>query len=174
MVNTMATPTHKILIEKATGKIVPPVYTIDSERPEPPDCLWHIIQPGTWLWDHFCEDPPKDIGHIDIDNSYFDFESDQWNEVPSSSVPSFENAKFCRNELLKQSDRVVSKITDPAELAKWTTYRQQLRNMFVGIPEDFDWNMLVYPRSPDDIAELHRLAEAGDEEAQAIIQRDNL
>lgn len=170
----MATPTHKILVEKATGKIVQPVHTIDSERPEPPDCQWHIIEEGTWLWDHFCEDPPKDISHIDIDNSYLDFETGQWVEVPTSSLPSFENAKFCRNELLKQSDRTVSRITDPEELAKWTVYRQQLRNMFVGIPEDFDWNMLVFPRSPDDIAEIKRLAAEGDDEAQQILIRDNL
>jgi len=168
------TITHKILLNKDTGKVVQPVYLVENERPEPPDCIWHFIEAGTWLHDHFCCDPPIDISHIDIEEAYFDFESNTWNEVPSSSVPSFSKTKFNRNELLKQTDRTISALTDIDKINSWALYRQQLRNMFVGVPEDVDWNMIVFPRNPDDIAVLKKLAAAGDADAAAIIKKDKL
>ena len=165
---------HKILVEKETGKIITPVYLIENERPAPPDCVWHTIEEGTWLYKHFSMDPPEDISHLSIEETFWDFEAEEWIEVPTASIPTFENTKRNRNELLKLSDRVFSTITDPVEVARWTTYRQQLRDAFVDLPVDFDWNMFVFPRTPTDIDELKRKAAEGDTEAAKIVKKDKL
>lgn len=168
------TVTHKILINKETGKISSPVYLIENKRPEPPDCIWHDIEKGTWLYNHFCCDPPINLSHMDINEAYWDFEAEEWIEVPTESYPTFEKTKINRNELLKNSDRIFVTLTNAAEIDAWKLYRQQLRDMFVNLPDNFDWNEIIFPRTPDDIAELHRLANEGNEEAANIILRDKL
>lgn len=166
--------THKILVSNETGKVIHPAHLVDDPRPAPPDCTWINIKPGDVLYFNYCMDPPQSAGNIDLNELVWDFESQSWIEVLSESYPTYEKTKFNRNEFLKESDKIVATITDPTELQGWLTYRQQLRNMFVGLPDDFDWNEIVFPRTPNDIAELKRKAAAGDEEAAAIILRDNL
>lgn len=170
----MADAIHKILVDKTTGKIQQPVHLIESKRPNPPDQIWIIIAPGTALYNHFSMDPPLDISHLDLDEIYWDFQGNAWVEVPTSKLPSFEAAKINRNEKLKVSDKIIADCTDPVEVSAWAKYRQDLRDLFVNIPEDFDWNMLVFPRDPTDIASLKAKAAAGDKEAADIITRDNL
>lgn len=168
------TITHKILVNKETGKLMQPVYKIDDPRPCPLDAEWIEIQPGTALHNHYCVEPPIDVSHLDLDEMYWDFQSQTWIEVDTDKLPSYEKTKFNRNELLKQSDRVFATVTDPVEIEGWKKYRQELRDMFVGKSADYDWNMVVFPRTPIDIAELKRKAAEGDAEAAEIVLRDNL
>lgn len=168
------TVTHKILVNAETGKLIQPAYEIDHPRPCPPDAVWIEILPDTVLYKHYCIDPPEDISHVDLAELYWDFEGKYWVEVETTSLPSFEKTKFNRNELLKDSDRIFVNLTDSAEIEGWKKYRQELRDMFVGKSDDYDWNMVVFPRTPVDIAELKRKAAEGDTEAAEIIVRDNL
>lgn len=170
----MMSITHKILVNNETGKILHPAYLINDPRPAPPDCTWVEIQPGDALYLNYCMNPPQNCGNVDLNELVWDFTSGTWIEVLSQSFATYERVKFARNELLKGSDRIFETITDPVEIEAWKLYRQQLRNMFVNLPDDFDWNTIIFPRKPTDIAELKRLAAEGDEEAAAIILRDNL
>lgn len=166
--------THKILVSNDTGKVIHPAYELSHPRPCPPDCTWIELAEGEALYNHYCMNPPGDVSHLDINEIYWDFEGSGWVEVPTTSLPSYEMSKFNRNEYLKGSDIKVATITDPVELAGWILYRQQLRDMFKDLPVDYDWNMLVFPRRPTDIAALKEKAAAGDAEAAAIVLRDNL
>jgi hypothetical protein len=168
------TITHKILVSNDTGKVIHPAYEIDHPRPCPSDCTWIELKTGEALYNHYCIDPPVDVAHLDLNEIYWDFEGSGWVEVPTTSLPSYEKSKFTRNELLKGSDLRVATCTDPVELEAWKLYRQQLRDMFKDLPLDYDWNMLVFPRRPQDIAALKEKAAAGDAEAAAIVLRDNL
>lgn len=164
--------THKILVSKETGRIIEPVYPIDDPRPEPLDCKWIELVPGTAA--HKCYVTNEDVSHLDMAATYWDFETGEWVEVPTSSVPSKARTKYNRNELLKSTDRVFATCTDPEEIALWLDYRQKLRTMFDNLPEDFDYNMIVFPRNPADIRALREKAAAGDQEAIEIIKRDGL
>ena len=166
--------THKILVNNDTGKVIHPPHLIDDPRPAPPDCTWVEIRPGDALYLNYCMDPPQHCGNVDLNELVWDFESNNWIEVLSQSFATYEKVKFARNELLKSSDRIFATLTDSAEIDAWKLYRQQLRDMFVNLPDDFDWNTIVFPRRPTDIAELKRLAAEGDAEAAAIVLRDNL
>ncbi len=166
--------THKILVDNNTGKVIHPVYPIESERLAPPDCTWVKIYPGDVLYLNYCCNPPQNCGNIDLNELIWDFESENWIEVISESFATYEKVKFSRNEFLKQSDRVFANLTNQAEIDAWSAYRQQLRNMFVGLPDNFDWNKTIFPRTPTDISELKRLAAEGNAEAAAIVLRDNL
>lgn len=168
------TITHKILVSNDTGKVLHPAYEIDHPRPCPPDCTWIPLKPEEALYNHYCIDPPVDVSHLDLNEIYWDFEGTGWVEVSTTSLPSYERSKFNRNELLKSTDKIVANCADPEELAGWILYRQQLRDMFKDLPFDYDWNMLVFPRTPTDIAALKEKAAAGDAEAAAIVLRDNL
>lgn len=165
---------HKILVEKDTGKVIHPAYPLYDPRPEPPDAVWVQIKPGDVLYHHYSMIPPQDAGNLDLNELYWDFETENWIESITDKEPTLSMVKFSRNELLKQTDKKLATITDPDELQSWIDYRQQLRDMFVGLPDDFRWSTIVFPRSPSDIAELKRLAAEGDPEAAAIVLRDNL
>jgi hypothetical protein len=164
--------THKILISNDTGRIILPIYVIDDPRPCPPDATWMEIDPDTSIYKHYVG--LEDVHHLDIEATYWDFETNAWIEVPTSGGPSYEKTRFNRNELLKQTDKVFAKVTDPVEIQQWITYRQQLRTMFDGLPEDFDWNEIIFPRTPMDIKALKDKAAAGDAFAIEIVTRDNL
>lgn len=89
-----------------------------------------------------------------------------------------EFAKFVRNNRLIHSDKVLSTLIDEnaseAEINRWVVYRQQLRDFFIDKPEDYDYEKLIWPRTPEDIDELKRKAAEGNQEAAQIVQRDNL
>ena len=83
--------------------------------------------------------------------------------------------KNVRNVRLAASDSIIAELTDEVEIARWVEYRQQLRDFFVGKPDNFDYeNNLIWPRTPQDIDALKERAAAGDAESAAIIARDNL
>jgi hypothetical protein len=166
------TITHKVLVSKDTGRIQFPVYTIDDPRPCALDCEWHYLTPGTAAHTHLVL--KEDVSHLDMEKTYWDFEANEWVEVPSSSFPTFEMVKYSRNEMLRASDKVFAKLTDSAEIQAWVDYRQQLRTMFDNIPANFNWATIVFPRNPRDIAALKEKAAQGDTEAIAIIERDGL
>ena len=171
----MSQITHKILVNKYTGKIVQPVHEVTSEFPEPPDCVWKEIVPGTHLYGHFCVEPPEDLSHLDINESYFNFQTNQWVEVASTlQTGSIDQNKKIRNDLLKQSDVFLAEEFDPEIIQQWIDYRAKLRAVFDELADDFDHTTIVWPRTPRDIAELKKLAAAGDEEAIEIINRDGL
>ena len=167
---------HKILVSKETGKMIFPVHTIDDPRPEPLDAKWIPIDSVTApaLYGHFSMDPPNDASHIDLYETYWDFDLNEWVEVSAPEATNFEKVKFSRNELLKQSDKHIVDATSPEERAAWMLYRQQLRDMFVGTPPDFEWSKVIFPRNPVDIQTLKDLAAAGDTFAAEIIERDGL
>lgn len=164
--------THKVLVSKETGRIIAPVHTIDDPRPEPLDCSWIPLVPGTAAHKLFVAN--EDVGHLNMDLTYWNFETEAWVEVPATSIPTKEKTKANRDELLKASDRVFALCTDPVEIEQWKSYRQGLRTMFDNLPDDFDYNMIVFPRTPADIKALKDKAAAGDQEAIEIVQRDNL
>jgi hypothetical protein len=164
--------THKILVNKETGKMIYPVYPIDAPRPAPPDAEWHEIQPNSIPYKIFIS--TEDLTHLDLGEVYWDFEGNNWIEVPTSSVVTFEHVKTNRNELLKSSDRHIAQATDQTEINQWIAYRAGLRTLFENKSADFDWNMIVFPRMPSDINALHEKAANGDTEAAAIIEEEGL
>ena len=166
------TITHKVLVSKETGTIRSQVYEIDNPRPCALDCEWVNLTPGTAAYKHLVAN--EDVSHLDMDKTYWDFTAQEWVEVATTALPSLIKSKTTRNHMLVLSDAVFQTLTDPVEIQAWVTYRQQLRTMFDGLPADYDWNMLVFPRSPKEIAALKDLAAAGNVEAIAIIERDNL
>jgi len=125
------TATHKILVYKDTGKLLPHdrAQPMDIPRPAPPDAAWVPIEEGTALWNHFCEDPPIDISHIDLRNISWDFTNNVWVEVYNPPPVNLAKHKITRNNWLKHSDKLIVE-ADPADKAAWMTHRQQLRTMF--------------------------------------------
>jgi hypothetical protein len=121
---------HKILVNNETGKIIQPVHTIDDPRPQPPDATWITIMPGTALYNHFSMDPPVDISHIDLDNTYWNFTTNTWVEVISPPPTSLSAQRHARNNWLKNSDRHYANSKTAHEKTIWTQHRQQLRSLF--------------------------------------------
>jgi len=164
---------YKILVSNEDGKFQGPVYPIDDGRPMPPDMTWIPVEEGTCVYKLFIS--TEDVSHLDMVNTYWDFEANEWIEVPTPAQQATrDTVKGVRNALLKISDQHVVEETDPERLAQWLAYRDGLRNLFVGLPDDYDWTKIILPRTPDDIASLKEKAAAGDEEAAAIVLRDNL
>lgn len=164
--------THKVLVSKDTGRIIFPVHDANDPRPCPPDAEWIFLVPGTAAHKLLVAD--EDVSHLDMEATYWDFNAKAWVEVATTSLPSKERTKFNRNELLKSTDKVFANVTDPEEIEQWKAYREGLRTMFDNLPDDFDYNMIVFPRNPMDIKALKEKAAAGDPEAIEIVQRDNL
>jgi hypothetical protein len=163
---------YKILVSKDNGTMIFPVYEASNPRPCPPDAEWVYLTPDSVPYKGLVAN--QDVSHIDLDKTHWDFSTQTWIEVASTSLPTLENAKRNRNEILKNTDKVFATISDPDEIAAWVKFREQLRTMFDDLPDDFDYNMLVFPRSPVDIKELKEEAAAGDTEAAAIIKREGL
>lgn len=163
--------THKILVSKETGKIVSPIYESSNTRPEPPDAVWVPVEPGSVIYKMYVSNDY--FGKANPAETFWDFDDQHWVEVDAPS-PTLEMVKHSRNERLRLSDRIIGSVTDPAELAEWIAYRQELRDMFDNIPEDFNWEQISMPRTPHDIARLRELAAEGDTDAQDIIQKDGL
>lgn len=164
--------THKILVSKETGKMIFPVHLADDPRPTPLDAEWIFLVPESAAYKYLVSF--EDVSHLDMEETYWDFSTESWVEVPSKAVPTLARTKFNRNELLKQTDRVFAQVTDPEEIEQWITYRKGLRELFDSLPEDFDLNMIVFPRTPNDIKALKEKAAAGDPEAIEIVKRDGL
>lgn len=89
-------------------------------------------------------------------------------------MPTKDISKQIRNNLLVQSDNIIKDLHDEEQIARWVSYRQQLRTFFDTLPNDYDYEKIAWPRTPDDIDALYRLAEAGDKEAARIIKKDKL
>lgn len=89
-------------------------------------------------------------------------------------MPTKEISKQIRNNLLVESDRVIKELRDDTQINQWVIYRQQLRTFFDKLPDDYDYEKIIWPRTPIDIDELHRKAAEGDAEAVKIIKRDKL
>lgn len=163
----------KILVDDTTGKIVSPIYPANDLRPEPPNETWITIQEGTLPYKAYISN--EDISNIDLQNSYWDFSNSVWVEVPSPRTSiSKATAVFARDARLIASDKVFENLTDTTEINAWIDYRQKLRTLFDNLPDNYNWNELVYPKSPDDIKALKEKALNGDEEAKLIIAKENL
>lgn len=87
-------------------------------------------------------------------------------------MPTLEHSKKIRNHLLIETDLIVAELTDPEEIARWVHFRQLLRDFFIDKPGDYDYEKLVWPKSPRDIDALKIQAAAGNTEAQAILAKE--
>lgn len=87
-------------------------------------------------------------------------------------MPTLEHSKLIRNNLLKESDIIIAELYDETEINRWKHWRELLRNYFVDKPTDFDYEQLVWPKSPRNIDALKEKAAAGDEEAKSILAKE--
>lgn len=87
-------------------------------------------------------------------------------------MPTLEHSKIIRNHLLIDSDAIIAELIDPVEIQRWVHYRQLLRDFFVNKPADYDYEKLIWPKSPRDIDALKQKAQDGDADAQAILARE--
>jgi hypothetical protein len=84
-------------------------------------------------------------------------------------MATLEHSKIIRDHLLIRSDIIVSELTDPQEISRWTHYRQLLRDFFKDKPVDFDYQQIIWPKTPVDIDALKQKAADGDTEAANIL-----
>lgn len=89
-------------------------------------------------------------------------------------MPTKEISKQIRNNLLVQSDNIITELHDDTQINRWVAYRHQLRTFFDTLPDDYDFEKISWPRTPADIDELHRLAAIGEPEAIKTIKKDKL
>ena len=82
--------------------------------------------------------------------------------------------KQVRNNILIETDARLADIVDPVEIARWESYRQQLRTFFDDKPEGYNFLNFSWPDSPDSIDSLKEKANQGDNEAKEILKRKGL
>lgn len=82
--------------------------------------------------------------------------------------------KQIRNNILVETDIIITNIEDPTQLARWQTYREQLRTFFDDKPEGYNFIGFMWPDNPDNIDALLEKAAAGDAEAIAAVARKGL
>lgn len=79
-----------------------------------------------------------------------------------------------RDQLLCTSDQVFKDIYDPKLIERWKKYRHKLRTMFDNLPSNYNYDNIIWPRTPDDENALIKLAEQGDAEAKKIIKKEKI
>jgi hypothetical protein len=82
--------------------------------------------------------------------------------------------KQIRNSILAETDIRIAEIDDSTQLARWMTYRQQLRTFFDDKPEGYDFVGFTWPDNPDNIDVLLQKAADGDAESIAAVARKGL
>ena len=82
--------------------------------------------------------------------------------------------KQVRNNILVETDARITEITDPSEITRWESYRQQLRTFFDDKPEGYDFSNFSWPDNPENIDALKERAEQGDAEAIEAVRRKGL
>lgn len=87
-------------------------------------------------------------------------------------MPTLEHSKVIRDHLLIESDIIVADLTDSQEISRWVHYRQLLRDFFANKPADFDYEKIIWPKTPRDIDALKQKAAEGDADAAAILSKE--
>jgi hypothetical protein len=150
----MSVQTHKLLVNKFTGKVDNYVaYKMDENIPyNPKEQVFISIDSANPYYKNLVSDPPEDLGDIALFDSYWDFDAGSWvfPEPPQHNI-TLEFLKQVRDNMLKTTDDIMIDIDiSDEDKVGWATYRQQLRDYFVDFDVTQDLTQIVWPKNPDD------------------------